>query len=226
MSLFILSRIHLFILSRRPFAYFVPFPFFCPLAFFLSQHRGEEALDNDDDEENDTFSSYVALDDVTVFEADELEAIALLTDTWEVNLDLEVSAQLVQANAQAYLSFGNEKGKGKGKAKSKGRYPVRPSHLLLEDRRRRLRTEAKTECRACGRKGHLAHDRECGMTPSSSSSQNQARTARITQQHLSNQAKQVAMCLFSMTSVMTLKHPRTWSVKTYLFQRSQPDRHL
>ena len=30
---------------------------------------GEEAPDYDDDEENDTFSSYVALDDVTVFEA-------------------------------------------------------------------------------------------------------------------------------------------------------------
>ena len=30
---------------------------------------------------NDTFSSYVALDDVTVFEAAELDAIALLADT-------------------------------------------------------------------------------------------------------------------------------------------------
>ena len=38
--------------------------------------NGEQALDKDDDEENDTFSSYVALDDVTVFEAAELDAIA------------------------------------------------------------------------------------------------------------------------------------------------------
>ena len=36
---------------------------------------GEEALDYDDDDENDTLSSYVALDDVTVFEAAELDAI-------------------------------------------------------------------------------------------------------------------------------------------------------
>ena len=43
---------------------------------------GEEALDCHDDEENDTFSSYVALDDVTVFEAAELDATALLADTW------------------------------------------------------------------------------------------------------------------------------------------------
>ena len=38
---------------------------------------GAEALD-DDDEEHDTFSSYVALDDVTVFEVAELDAIVLL----------------------------------------------------------------------------------------------------------------------------------------------------
>ena len=69
----------------------------------------EEALD-DDDEENDTFSSCVALDDVTVFEAAELDAIALLADTWDNDLDPDVSAQLVQASAQAYLSFGKEKG--------------------------------------------------------------------------------------------------------------------
>ena len=69
----------------------------------------EEALD-DDDEENDTLSSCVALDDVTVFEAPELDALALLADTWDIDLDPDVSAQLVQASAQAYLSFGKEKG--------------------------------------------------------------------------------------------------------------------
>ena len=66
---------------------------------------GEEALDDDDDEENDTFSSYVALDDVTVVEAAELDAIALLADSWNSDIDPEVSAQLVQANVQTYLSF-------------------------------------------------------------------------------------------------------------------------
>ena len=86
---------------------------------------GEEAPDDDDNDENDTFSSYVALDDVTVFEAAELDAIALLADTCANNLDPQVGAQLVQANVQAYLSFGKEKGKGKGK----GRCPARQSHL-------------------------------------------------------------------------------------------------
>ena len=131
---------------------------------------------------------------VTVFEAAELDAIVLLADTWDDDLDPELSAQLVQASAQAYLSFGKEKGKGKGK----GRYPVRPSHLSLEDRRRRLKElKAKTECRACGRKGHWANDRECAMSSSGSSTQNQTRAARMAKrQHLSNQANQLGACFF------------------------------
>ena len=71
---------------------------------------GEEALDCANDEENDTFSSYVALDDVSVFGAAELDASALLADAWDNDLDPEVSAQLVQAKVQAYLSFRKEKG--------------------------------------------------------------------------------------------------------------------
>ena len=47
----------------------------------LGSDDGEEVLDDDDDEENDTFSPYVALDDVTVFEAAEWDSIALLADT-------------------------------------------------------------------------------------------------------------------------------------------------
>ena len=88
-----------------------------------------------------------------IFEAAELDVILLLADTWDDDLDPDVSAQLVQASAQAYFSFGKEKGKGEGKGKDKGRYHVRPSHLSLEDRRRRLKElKAKTECRGCGRK--------------------------------------------------------------------------
>ena len=85
-----------------------------------------------------------------------------------------VSAQLVQANAQAYLSFGAGKGKGKHKGKAKVKYTVRPSHLSLEDRRRRLKDLAKTECRACGRKGHWTTitDARCLLLP------HQARTRR------------------------------------------------
>ena len=156
---------------------------------------GGEILNDDDDEGNDTVSSYLALDDVTVLEAAELGAVALLADTSDNDLDQEVSAQVVQANVEDYLFFGKEKGKGKSKGKDRGTYPVRPSHLSLKDRRRRLRElRAKIECRACGRKGHRAHDRECAMSPSSSSTQSQTRTARMTtQQHLSNKTKKIGI---------------------------------
>ena len=107
-----------------------------------------------------------------------------------------------QASAQNYLCFGKEKGKGKGKAKGKGkgkgkgRYPVRPSHLSLENRRRQLKElTAKTEWRACGRKGHWANDREYAMSSSSLSTQKQTRTAcMVTRQQLTNQANQAGMC--------------------------------
>ena len=77
-------------------------------------------------DEKDTFSSDVALDDVTVFEAAELDAIALLAVSWNDDLDPDVSAQLVQESAQAHFSLGKDKGKGKGKAQGegKGRYLV------------------------------------------------------------------------------------------------------
>ena len=55
--------------------------------------------------------------------------------------------------------------------------------------------KAKTECRACGRKGHWANDRECGMSSSSSSTQNQTRTARMaTRQQLTDRANQIGAC--------------------------------
>ena len=96
-------------------------------------------------------------------------------------------AQLVQASAQAYFSAGKEIG---------GKFPVRPSHLALEDRRRRLKElKAKTECRACGRRGHWACDHTCAMSPPGSSSKLQVYTVRITiQPHLPNRPKKVTSC--------------------------------
>ena len=76
---------------------------------------GEEALDCDDNKENDTFSSYVALDDVSVFEAAELDAIALLADTWDNDLDPEVSAQ-------CKLTFPSERRKVRAKARARANF--------------------------------------------------------------------------------------------------------
>ena len=82
---------------------------------------GEDALDCEDEKKYDMFSSYITLDDLSIFEAGELDAIALLADTWDNDLDPDVGAQLVQPNVRAHLSFGKEKGKSQGK----GKFPVR-----------------------------------------------------------------------------------------------------
>ena len=62
--------------------------------FNLGSEADEEALDCEDDVEFDNVSSYVSLDDASVLEAAELDAIDLLADTWDNDPDPVVSAQL------------------------------------------------------------------------------------------------------------------------------------
>ena len=102
---------------------------------------------------NDTLYLYVALDDVTLCEAAELDAIALLADSGNDDFDLKL--RTIGTSECACLPFFRE-GQRKSKGKGKGRYPVRPPHLSLEDRQRRLKElKAKTECDVCGRQGTL-----------------------------------------------------------------------
>ena len=50
--------------------------------------------------------------------------------------------------------------------KGEDKFPVRSSYLPLNDGRQQLRELGeRTECYACGRKGHCAHDYECTMSP-------------------------------------------------------------
>ena len=89
-------------------------------------------------------AQYVNIDEddvgYSINETAALNAIALLADTWDVDslTDLEVCAQLVQANAHAYFSFSSEEGEGKAKWQNEGQCPVSPSHLSLKNRPRRL----------------------------------------------------------------------------------------
>ena len=57
-----------------------------------------------------------------MFEAAELDAIALLADTWDNDLDPEVSAQLVQANVRAYLPSERREVRAKVRAKVRARF--------------------------------------------------------------------------------------------------------
>ena len=94
----------------------------------------------------------------------ELECVACLFDFLGPDcLENPTScSDFIQQGTAAFLATG---GKGKkGGGKGKGKYPVRPSNLTIEDRRKKLRDlKSKTECKDCGRKGHWKGDRECTM---------------------------------------------------------------
>ena len=64
-----------------------------------------------------------------------MDTIALLADTWENDLDHEVSAQLVQASVQAYLSFGHEKGKVKARARARADILFARHRRIVDDNR-------------------------------------------------------------------------------------------
>ena len=74
------------------------------------------------------------------------------------------TSDFCQGTHAANLSMkGGYKARGKGKG-FKGRYPVRPSNLSIEDRRKKLQElKAKTECKDCGKKGHWRGDRQCTL---------------------------------------------------------------
>ena len=140
------------------------------------------------------FISYVTLDDVSVHEAAEFDAVALLADTWDNDLDPEVSVQLLHANVQAYFSFGKENGKGKGK----GKFPVRSSRLPLNDGRQQLRELAVEK--------DFEHRITNAHFPSVYFRNHQTRAARLmTQLHFSSQPRKVTTFLFSMIATMTQK---------------------
>ena len=70
----------------------------------------------------DTFPSYVALDDVTVLEAAELDAIALLADTRDNGLDPEEVHNWYKRAHK--LTFPSGRRKGKVKAKERKRADI------------------------------------------------------------------------------------------------------
>jgi hypothetical protein len=95
-------------------------------------------------------------------ESAELDCVACIADVLgpECWADPTSCAEFIQSGATAFLA----NGKGK-KGKGKGKYPVRPSNLSIEDRRKKLQEfKAKTECKDYGRKGHWRGDKECTMT--------------------------------------------------------------
>ena len=77
-----------------------------------------------------------------------------------------------------------------------GKFPVRSTRLQLSDRRQQLKElRERTECCACGREGHWAHDYECAVFPFNLFPEPQTRAARVTtRQHLSSQSRKITAC--------------------------------
>ena len=98
-------------------------------------------------------------------EAAELECVACLADALgpECFEDACTCSDFIQAGAVAFLAS-RQKGNPKGSWTGSGRYPVRPSNLTIEDRRKKLaELKAKTECKDCGKRGHWRGDKECPL---------------------------------------------------------------
>ena len=75
-------------------------------------------------------------------------------------------AEALQLDAVAMVAWqrfsGKGKGKSKGKGKAKGKGKSKGSNLSLEDRKRRLaELKSRTNCQACGARGHWAGDDIC-----------------------------------------------------------------
>ena len=99
----------------------------------------------------------------TLEEQIELDAVAYIVEQYgEELLDNAPMCLKVVENQKEIALVAQQKGKARGKGKSSFKYPLRSSHLSLEDRRKRLaKLKAETACRDCGRKGHWSGDAAC-----------------------------------------------------------------
>ena len=114
---------------------------------------GEEGISDDYDGEQDETE-----DD----EIHETDLAALLGNSVE---DLETDdalAEALQLDAVAVVAWQRFKGKGKSKGKGKIKGKHKGNNLSLEERKKRLaELKSRTNCQACGARGHWAGDDTC-----------------------------------------------------------------
>ena len=117
----------------------------------------------------DEFSAYVADEWANKWgvedahEQAQLQCMLCLFDTLghDIETDAGACSDFIQNGSTAMMAT---RGKGGTKGKKGKKYPVRPSNLSIEDRRKKLaELKSKTECKDCGRRGHWRGDRECTM---------------------------------------------------------------
>ena len=154
----------------------------------VADHAEEDEDDEEDWDEEEVFDidekTAIELDTVTAFWAESDASTSVPSDS-DPDLDQQISdaaqTQVVACFAWGRASKGKGKGKGKGQSffrpsqgKGKGRgkgkkgYFVRKNGVSLEERKRALKAlKARTNCQACGQKGHWAGDPECRAGKSS-----------------------------------------------------------
>ena len=118
---------------------------------------GEEGISDDYDGEQDETE-----DD----EIHETDLAALLGNSGEDPEADDVLAEAKQKDAEAMVAWqrfnGKGKGKSKGKGKVKGKGKYKGNNLSLEERKKRLaELKSRTNCQACGARGHWAGDDIC-----------------------------------------------------------------
>ena len=120
---------------------------------------GEESISDDYDGEQDETE-----DD----EIHETDFAALLGNSGEDPETDDALAEALQLDAVAMVAWqrfngkGKGKSKGKGKVKGKGKGKYKGNNLSLEERKKRLaELKSRTNCQACGARGHLAGDDIC-----------------------------------------------------------------
>ena len=120
---------------------------------------GEEGISDDYDGEQDETE-----DD----EIHETDFAALLGNSGEDPQTDDALTEALQLDAVAMVAWqrfngkGKGKSKGKGKVKGKGKGKSKGNNLSLEERKKRLaELKSRTNCQACGARGHLAGDDTC-----------------------------------------------------------------
>ena len=130
-----------------------------PIKELIDTAYGEEGMSDDYDGEQDETE-----DD----EIHERDFAALLGNSGEDPEADDALAEALQLDAVAMVAWQrfNGKGKGKSKGKSKGKGKVKGknkgNNLSLEERKKRLaELKSRTNCQACGARGHWAGDDTC-----------------------------------------------------------------
>lgn len=131
----------------------------------IAEEECEGDYDVDGDEEECEYVGNeiesIELETITAFLVAEPEGIfdAGVAETAQA----EVVANMAwQRNKGEGKGKGKGKGNGKSKGKSQGEFPVSRNPLSLEERKKKLtELKARTNCQACGERGHWAGDQQC-----------------------------------------------------------------